>query len=80
MVNLIAVILIIISLAFIGLLIRDNISESTLNNFDVEEEDAFCEIDMEHILMYSDSSKPKDLGELKRKLQDFKHRNKFYKM
>ena len=42
--------------------------------------DEFCDIDVDHMLMYSDRDQAKDLNELKRKLQDFKNRNKFYKM
>ena len=80
MINLIAGISILIGSAFIGLLIRDYILNTGVDDFDIDEEDAFCEIDMEHVLMYSDSSKRKDIGELKRKLQEFKNRNKFYKM
>ncbi|HDZ05455.1 hypothetical protein LCGC14_0071030 [marine sediment metagenome] len=80
MINLIGGISILIGSVFISLLIRDYIINTGFDDFENEEEDAFCEIDMEHVLMYSDTSKRKDIGELKRKLQDFKNRNKFYKM
>ncbi|WP_157486396.1 hypothetical protein [Maribacter forsetii] len=80
MINLIANISIIIGLGFIGLLLRDYSIKNNMNDLELEDEDAFCDIDVDHVLMYSDQSKPKDIGELKRKLQDFKHRNKFYKM
>ncbi|SIQ01434.1 hypothetical protein [Maribacter ulvicola] len=78
--NLVTVISIIVGLGFIGLLLRNYIVENTSNDFGVEKEDAFCEIDMDHVLMYSDQSEPKDVRALKRKLQEFKNRNKFYKM
>ena len=80
MVQLIAGISIIIGLGFISLLLRDFIVDGINNDDSGNQEDAFCEIDMDHVLMYSDSSKSKDVTELKRKLQEFKNRNKFYKM
>ncbi|SHJ54764.1 hypothetical protein SAMN04488007_0679 [Maribacter aquivivus] len=80
MVQLIAGISIIIGLGFISLLLRDFIVDGINNDDTSNQEDAFCEIDMDHVLMYSDSSKSKDVTELKRKLQEFKNRNKFYKM
>lgn len=80
MINLIAGISILIGSGVISLLIRDYIINTSVDDFGNEEEDAFCEIDMNHVLTYSDSSKIKDVVELKRKLQDFKNRNKFYKM
>jgi hypothetical protein len=80
MIQLIAGISIIIGLGFISLLLRDFIVDSIDNDNSSDQEDAFCEIDMEHVLMYSDTSKSKDVTELKRKLQEFKNRNKFYKM
>ena len=80
MIQLIAGISIIIALAFVSLLLRDFIVDSIDNDNSSDQEDAFCEIDMEHVLMYSDTSKSKDVTELKRKLQEFKNRNKFYKM
>lgn len=80
MIQLIAGISIIIGLGFISLLLRDFIVDGINNDNSSNQEDAFCEIDMEHVLMYSDTSKSKDVTELKRKLQEFKNRNKFYKM
>ena len=80
MIQLIAGISIIIALAFVSLLLRDFIVDSIDNDNSSDQEDAFCEIDMEHVLMYSDTSKSKDVTELKRKLQEFKNINKFYKM
>jgi hypothetical protein len=80
MIQLIAGISIIIGLGFIGLLLRDFVVDNMNNDNSGNQEDAFCEIDMEHVLMYSDKAKGKDVAELKRKLQDFKNRNKFYKM
>ncbi|WP_282074987.1 hypothetical protein [Maribacter aquivivus] len=80
MVQLIAGISIIIGLGFISLLLRDFIVDGINNDDSSNQEDAFCEIDMDHVLMYSDSSKSKDVTEIKRKLQEFKNRNKFYKM
>ncbi|TDS18527.1 hypothetical protein DFQ03_0230 [Maribacter caenipelagi] len=80
MIQLIAGISIIIGLGFIGLLLRDFVVDNMNNDNSSNQEDAFCEIDMEHVLMYSDKAKGKDVTELKRKLQDFKNRNKFYKM
>ena len=80
MIQLIAGISIMIVLAFVSLLLRDFIVDSIDNDNSSDQEDAFCEIDMEHVLMYSDTSKSKDVTELKRKLQEFKNRNKFYKM
>ncbi|WP_405411809.1 hypothetical protein [Maribacter sp. Asnod1-A12] len=67
-------------LGYVGLLVRDYLVDSTLNDLTDDDEDAIFEIDMEHVLMYSDQSKAKDISELKRKLKDFKNRNKFYKM
>ena len=80
MIQLIAGISIIIGLGFISLLLRDFVVDNMNNDNSGNQEDAFCEIDMEHVLMYSDKAKGKDVAELKRKLQDFKNRNKFYKM
>ena len=69
-----------IVLAFVSLLLRDFIVDGIDTDNSSDQEDAFCEIDMEQVLMYSDTSKSKDVTELKRKLQEFKNRNKFYKM
>ncbi|WP_405400278.1 hypothetical protein [Maribacter sp. Asnod2-G09] len=80
MIQLITGISIMIVLAFVSLLLRDFIVDSIDTDNSSDQEDAFCEIDMEHVLMYSDTSKSKDVIELKRKLQEFKNRNKFYKM
>lgn len=80
MLDLIAGISIMMGLGFIGLMARDYLVDSTLNELTKDDEDAMFEIDMEHVLMYSNKSKLNDVDELKRKLQDFKNRNKFYKM
>ena len=80
MIQLITGISIMIVLAFVSLLLKDFIVDSIDTDNSSDQEDAFCEIDMEHVLMYSDTSKSKDVTELKRKLQEFKNRNKFYKM
>jgi len=80
MLDLVIGILIMGILGYVGLLVRDYLVDSTLNDLTDDDEDAIFEIDMEHVLMYSNQSKAKDIGELKRKLQDFKNRNKFYKM
>ncbi|MEP2239057.1 MAG: hypothetical protein ABJI22_11900 [Maribacter sp.] len=80
MLDLIAGISIMMGLGFIGLMVRDYLVDSTLNELTKDDEDAMFEIDMEHVLMYSNKSKLNDVDELKRKLQDFKNRNKFYKM
>lgn len=80
MLDLIVGISIMIGLGFVGLLVRDYLVDSTLNDLTEDDEEGVLEIDIEHIMMYSNKSKLKDVGELKRKLQDFKNRNKFYKM
>ncbi len=80
MVELFAGISILIASSFIGLLIRDYIVNNSVDKPNDNEEDAFCEIEMKHVLMYSKKPNVKDIGELKRKLEEFKHRNKFYKM
>ncbi|TDT46219.1 hypothetical protein CLV90_0265 [Maribacter spongiicola] len=80
MVQLIAGISIIIGFGFISLLVKDYIIDDMRNDSTNVDEDAFCEINMEHVLMFADKSQVKDVAELKRKLQDFKNRNKFYKM
>lgn len=71
---------ILIASSFIGLLIRDYFANNSVENSNDSEDDAFCEIEMKHVLMYSKKSDLKDVGELKRKLEEFKNRNKFYKM
>ncbi len=80
MLDLVIGILIMGILGYIAFLVQDYLIESTLKDLTEDENDAAFEIDMEHVLMYSNQSKPKDLNELKRKLQDFKNRNKFYRM
>ena len=80
MVQLIAGISIVIALGFIALYIKDF---AINNNVDLNmngEEEAFCDIDMEYLLMNSKDKEVKDVGELQKKLQDFKNRNRFYKM
>lgn len=71
---------IMIGLGYLGFLVREYLIDNTVDDLDKTQRDEFCEIDLDHMLMYSDQSKAKDLNELKRKLQDFKNRNKFYKM
>jgi len=80
MLDLVIGILIMGILGYIAFLVQDYLIESTLKDLTEDENDTAFEIDMEHVLMYSNQSKPKDLNELKRKLQDFKNRNKFYRM
>ncbi|WP_396632798.1 hypothetical protein [Maribacter sp. R86514] len=80
MLDLVIGILIMGILGYVAFLVQDYLIESTLKDLTEDENDAAFEIDMEHVLMYSNQSKPKDLNELKRKLQDFKNRNKFYRM
>ncbi|APA64214.1 hypothetical protein [Maribacter sp. 1_2014MBL_MicDiv] len=71
---------IIIGLGYLGFLVNEYLIDNTVEDLGKTQRDEFCEIDLDHMLMYSDQSKAKDLNELKRKLQDFKNRNKFYKM
>lgn len=80
MLELITGILIMIALGYVGFIVQDYLVESTLNDLIEDEEDSIFEIDMEHVVMYSNRSNAKDVSELKKKLQDFKNRNKFYKM
>ncbi|WP_291961364.1 hypothetical protein [Maribacter sp.] len=80
MLELITGILIMIALGYVGFIVQDYLVESTLNDLVEDEEDSIFEIDMEHVVMYSNRSNAKDVSELKKKLQDFKNRNKFYKM
>ena len=71
---------IIIGLGYLGFLVNEYLIDNTVEDLGKTQRDEFCEIDLDHMLMSSDQSKAKDLNELKRKLQDFKNRNKFYKM
>ena len=71
---------IIIGLGYLGFLVNEYLIDNTVDDLGKTQRDEFCEIDLDHMLMYSDQIKAKDLNELKRKLQDFKNRNKFYKM
>ncbi len=71
---------IMIGLGYLGFLVNEYLIDNTVDDLGKTQRDEFCEIDLDHMLMYSDQSKAKDLNELKRKLQDFKNRNKFYKM
>lgn len=71
---------IMIGLGYLGFLVSEYLIDNTVDDMSKTQRDEFCEIDLDHMLMYSDQSKAKDLNELKRKLQDFKNRNKFYKM
>lgn len=71
---------IMIGLGYLGFLVSEYLIDNTVDDLDKTQRDEFCEIDLDHMLMYSNQSKAKDLNELKRKLQDFKNRNKFYKM
>ncbi|MEP2690418.1 hypothetical protein [Maribacter dokdonensis] len=71
---------IIIGLGYLGFLVNEYLIDNTVDDLGKTQRDEFCEIDLDHMLMYSDQNKAKDLNELKRKLQDFKNRNKFYKM
>lgn len=80
MLDLITGVIIIAGLGFIGVLLKGYLVGNTSNELGNEDEDAFCEIDTEHVLMLADKYKAKDINELKRKLQDFKNRNRFYKM
>ena len=67
---------IIIGLGYLGFLVNEYLIDNTVDDLGKTQRDEFCEIDLDHMLMYSDQSKAKDLNELKRKLQDFKNRNK----
>ena len=80
MIDLVIGISIIIGLGYLGFLVNEYLIDNTVDDLGKTQRDEFCEIDLDHMLMYSDQSKAKDLNELKRKLQDFKNRNKFYKM
>ena len=59
-----------IGLGYLGFLVSEYLIDNTVDDLDKTQRDEFCEIDLDHMLMYSDQSKAKDLNELKRKLQD----------
>ena len=63
---------IIIGLGYLGFLVNEYLIDNTVDDLGKTQRDEFCEIDLDHMLMYSDQSKAKDLNELKRKLQDFR--------
>ena len=61
---------IMIGLGYLGFLVNEYLIDNTVDDLGKTQRDEFCEIDLDHMLMYSDQSKAKDLNELKRKLQD----------
>lgn len=66
MLELITGILIMIALGYVGFIVQDYLVESTLNDLVEDEEDSIFEIDMEHVVMYSNRSNAKDVSELKK--------------
>ena len=80
MVDLVLAIGIMVGLGYLGFVANEYLNERAADDMDKNQIDEFCDIEVDHMLMYSDRDQAKDLNELKRKLQDFKNRNKFYKM
>lgn len=80
MVEVISGISITIALGFIVLYIKDFVRINSTQQIHENEDDGFCEIDMDYVAMYADDNRSKDVSELKKKLEAFKNRNRFYKM
>lgn len=82
MVELISGISILIASACIAIIIKDYFlaDKEEVRRLNKVEEEGFCDIDLEYILMRSNTGEAKNIQELKKKLQDFKSRNRFYKM
>ena len=71
---------IVIALGFIIVYVQNYLFESSDDLKDELKEDAFCEINMDFMLMNTQKSSRNDVNDLKRKIQTFKNRNRFYKM
>ncbi|WP_419213114.1 hypothetical protein ACNR9Q_02975 [Maribacter sp. X9] len=81
-IELIAGVSIVIALGFIVIYVKDSLIGSSEDSKDELEEEAFCEIDIEYLWMNAQKAGTgvNDINDLKRKIQTFKNRNRFYKM
>ncbi|TVZ16051.1 hypothetical protein [Maribacter sp. MAR_2009_72] len=82
MVELISGVSILLASGCIAVVVKDYYMADKQEVTRVQERDdeGFCDIDMEYIMMQSNKGDAKNINELKKKLQDFKDRNRFYRM
>lgn len=81
-IELIAGVSIVIALGFMVIYFKDFVDRKSEDEAYQPEEEAFCDIDLEFLMQNTakNTGKDKDIDELKRKIQGFKQRNRFYKM
>lgn len=79
-IELIAGVSIVIALGFIVMYFKDFVWKNSGGQSYQPEEEAFCDIDLEYLMRNTAKTTGKDIEELKRKIQGFKQRNRFYKM
>jgi hypothetical protein len=77
---LVAGISIVSAIAYMVIYFKDNLTSTTGDEKNTENPEAFCDIDMNQLLMGTKNSDVEDIKELQRKIQNFKLRNRFYKM
>lgn len=78
--ELIAGVSIVIAFGFIVIYFKDFVDRKSEDEAYQPEEEAFCDIDLEFLMQNTAKNTGKDIEELKRKIQGFKQRNRFYKM
>lgn len=78
--DIIAGVSIVIALGFIALYAINHLRKDASVPSDENEDGAFCDIDLDLLMMDTDSSNVKDLDALKGKIETFMQRNRFYKM
>lgn len=79
-IELIAGVSIVIAFGFIVIYFKDFVDRKSEDESNRPEEEAFCDIDLELFMQNTSKNTGKDIEELKRKIQGFKQRNRFYKM
>ncbi len=77
---LVAGISIVSAIAFMVIYFKDYSTNTAGDEKNTENTEAFCDIDMNQLLMDTNNLDDEDINELQRKIQNFKLRNRFYKM
>lgn len=70
----------VIALGFIVLYVKDYFLKDASKPLDENEDETFCDIDLDLLRKKNDTSSTKDVNALKEKIQSFMQRNRFYKM
>lgn len=78
--DLVAGVSIVIALGFIAMYTKNYLRKDAGISSKQNKDGAFCDIDLEVMMLGNDTSNVKDIDALKGKIESFMQRNRFYKM